>query len=97
MARSARYGTRNIISGLLHRGDPDVPWNWWSDAEQGGEALGAINSHVIDSFNWFLGTEISSVFANCRRTSNGAPYGDGFRDVTTDDEANMLLRFADSK
>ncbi|HKP70502.1 MAG TPA: Gfo/Idh/MocA family oxidoreductase, partial [Pyrinomonadaceae bacterium] len=41
-----------------HRGDPNVPWNWWSDKEQGGGALGAIGSHIIDSFNWFLDTSI---------------------------------------
>ena len=80
-----------------HRADPAVPWNWWSDAEAGGGALGAINSHVIDSFNWFLGTEISSVYCQLQthikqRLNNGE-----MRDVTTDDEANMLLRFTDSE
>ena len=78
------------------RGNPDVPWNWWSDVKQGGGALGAVGSHIIDSFNWFLGTEISSVFCQLqsqvkeRRDSNGE-----MRPVTTDDESNMLLRFAD--
>ncbi|HMO79297.1 MAG TPA: Gfo/Idh/MocA family oxidoreductase [Pyrinomonadaceae bacterium] len=80
-----------------HRADPAVPWNWWSDIEAGGGALGAINSHVIDSFNWFLGTEISSVYCQLQthikqRLNNGE-----MRDVTTDDEANMLLRFTDSE
>jgi len=80
-----------------HRGDADLKWNWWSDAEQGGGALGAINSHIIDSFHWFLGTEISSVFCQLhtavkeRRDVAGT-----LRPVTSDDEANMLLRFADS-
>lgn len=79
-----------------HRGDPEIPWNWWSDREAGGGALGAVGSHIIDSFNWFLGSAIKTV--NCqlqshikeRRDSSGEP-----RAVTTDDEANMLLRFAD--
>ena len=81
-----------------HRGDPDIPWNWWSDASVGGGALGAINSHIIDSFNWFLGTDIASVFCQLqthikqRRDASGE-----MRDVTSDDEANMLLRFADSE
>ena len=80
-----------------HRGKTDLPWNWWSDIGQGGGALGAINSHIIDSFNWFLGSEISSVFCQLqtivkeRRDSSGT-----MRSVTSDDEANMLLRFADS-
>ncbi len=81
-----------------HRGDASLPWNWWSDIEQGGGALGAINSHIIDSFNWFLGTEVSSVFCQLQTHVKIRPSKDGgFRDVTTDDEANMLLRFADSE
>lgn len=80
-----------------HRGDPNLPWNWWSDIEQGGGALGAINSHIIDSFHWFLGTDVSSVFCQLQTHVNSRPFNGGFRDVTTDDEANMLLRFADSE
>ncbi len=80
------------------RADPNVPWNWWSDASVGGGALGAIASHIIDSFNWFLGTEISSVSCQLqthikqRRTRSGE-----MRDVTSDDESNMLLRFRDGE
>jgi predicted dehydrogenase len=91
--RHAKYNFR-----APHRGDPGIAWNWWSDIEQGGGALGAVNSHIIDSFNWFLGTDISSVYCQLqthvkqRADSNGVT-----RDVTTDDEANMLLRFADSE
>lgn len=78
------------------RGDPKLPWNWWSDASQGGGALGAINSHIIDSFNWFLGTDISSVFCQLQTHIKQRVDRTGVsRAVTTDDEANMLLRFAD--
>jgi predicted dehydrogenase len=80
-----------------HRGDADSPWNWWSDKTAGGGALGAIGSHIIDSFNWFLETEISEVFCRLqthikrrRDSKTGA-----MRDVTADDEANLILRFAD--
>lgn len=80
-----------------HRGDQKTPWNWWSDKRAGGGALGAIGSHVIDSLNWFLETEIAEVFCQLqthikeRETANGET-----REVTTDDEANLILRFADS-
>jgi len=80
-----------------HRGDVNLPWNWWSDQKAGGGALGAINSHIIDSFNWLLGTQIETV--NCQLQSHVKERRDGsgqMRAVTTDDEANMLLRFADS-
>ncbi len=79
------------------RGNPNLPWNWWSDIEQGGGALGAINSHIIDSFHWFLGTEVSSVFCQLHSHVKRRPYDGGFRDVTTDDEANMILRFDDGE
>ena len=78
-----------------HRGDPGLPWNWWSDADAGGGALGAIASHVIDTLFWFLDTDISRVSCQLhthikeRMDAGGEP-----RAVTSDDESNMLLRFA---
>jgi predicted dehydrogenase len=90
--RHAKYNFR-----AFYRGDPERPWNWWSDAAQGGGALGAINSHIVDSLSWFLGTEISSVYCQLatrvkqRRDSSG-----NLSEVTSDDEANMIVRFANS-
>jgi predicted dehydrogenase len=79
-----------------HRGDPRSAWNWWSDKKAGGGALGAIGSHVIDSFNWFLGVEIAEVFCRLQTHIKERPTTGGeMRRVTTDDEANMILRFAD--
>jgi predicted dehydrogenase len=80
------------------RADTDRPWNWWSDVKQGGGALGAIGSHVIDSFRWLLGAEVIEVVGNLathireRKDESGT-----LRPVTTDDEANLLLRFADGE
>ena len=80
-----------------HRGDANAPWNWWSDKTAGGGALGAIGSHIIDSLNWFLETEISGVF--CQLQTHIKQRKDmetgAMREVTTDDEANLILRFAD--
>jgi predicted dehydrogenase len=79
------------------RADVDRPWDWWSDITQGGGALGALGSHAIDAFRWLLRTEISDVLCqlathvNKRKDKSGT-----MRDVTTDDETNMLLRFADN-
>ncbi|MBP7376409.1 MAG: Gfo/Idh/MocA family oxidoreductase [Pyrinomonadaceae bacterium] len=81
-----------------HRGDPNIAWNWWSDASVGGGALGAIASHIIDSFNWFLGTDVASVTCQLQTHIKQRPRSDGeMRAVTSDDESNMLLRFADSE
>ena len=80
------------------RADVNRPWNWWSDKTQGGGALGAIGSHVVDGFRWLLGAEVSEVCCNLathireRKDESGK-----VREVTTDDEANLLLRFAESE
>ena len=80
------------------RADPNRPWNWWSDEKQGGGALGAIGSHVVDGFRWFLGTEVSEVTANLATHIRERKDHEGrARPVTTDDETSMLLRFADNE
>lgn len=80
------------------RADPARPWNWWSDVKQGGGALGAIGSHVIDGFRWLLGAEVSEIMCNLATHVRQRKDHDGnLRDVTTDDEANLLLRFAETE
>lgn len=80
------------------RADVDHPWNWWSDIKQGGGTLGAIGSHVIDGFRWILGAEVSEVFGNLATHVRERKDHEGkLREVTTDDEANLLLRFADGE
>jgi predicted dehydrogenase len=80
------------------RADVSRAWNWWSDVKQGGGALGAIGSHLIDAFRWLLATEVSEVFCNLathvreRKDDAGT-----IREVTTDDEANLVLRFGDGE
>ena len=56
MVRHCNYRFRSDYRGVLDR-----PWDWWSDETMGGGTLGAIGSHVIDSFRFMLGTEIASV------------------------------------
>ncbi len=89
--RHAKYNFRNAS-----RGDAALPWNWWSDKDAGGGSLGAIGSHIIDSFLWFLGAEISSVFCQLQthiKERKDEKSGE-LREVTADDEANLILRFA---
>lgn len=79
------------------RANPERPWNWWSDVEQGGGVLGAIGSHAVDSLRWLLDTEISHVSAQLAThiPERTEPETGRARPVTSDDEANMLLRFRD--
>lgn len=80
------------------RADPNRPWNWWSDKKQGGGALGAIASHIVDGFRWLLSTEIDEVTCNLATHIRERKDHEGqMRAVTTDDEANLLLRFSDSE
>src|SRR5690349_3045084 len=76
------------------RADPNRPWNWWSDAKQGGGALGAIGSHIVDAFRWLLDTEVSEVLGQLStHVSKRKDHAGMIREVTTDDEASLLLRF----
>jgi predicted dehydrogenase len=107
----ARRAMREMILGgelgrvrhakALYRGDSRAraggAWSWWSDASAGGGALGAIGSHIVDALHWMLGARVSHVSAALSThvaerpdPDSGAP-----RRVTTDDEAAMLLNFAD--
>lgn len=91
--RHCEYVFRSDYRGVLDR-----EWDWWSDIEMGGGTLGAIGSHAIDSFRWALDTDVSDV--SCMLTTHVAERPDKAsgpnRRVTTDDEAKLMLRFADS-
>jgi predicted dehydrogenase len=80
------------------RTDPNRPWNWWSDEKQGGGALGAIGSHVIDSWRWLLGAEVREVIGNlATHIRERKDENEVLREVTTDDEVNLLVRFSDGE
>jgi predicted dehydrogenase len=87
----------NYVFRSDYRGIADRPWDWWSDEAMGGGALGAIGSHVIDSFRWMLSTEVTSTLGLLtthikQRTDKTTG---GLREVTTDDEAKLLFKFSD--
>ena len=88
----------SVIFRADSRADANRPWNWWSDEKQGGGALGAIGSHIVDGFRWLLAAEVDEVACRLathireRKDHEGAS-----RPVTTDDEANLLLTFRDTE
>ena len=91
-----RHVTLRFRSGA--RANADRPWQWWSDANQGGGTLGAIGSHAVDGFRWLLGAEVSEVFGSLATHIRERKEAEGqMRPVTTDDEATLLLRFVDSE
>jgi predicted dehydrogenase len=87
----------NYVFRSDYRGIADRPWDWWSDAAMGGGALGAIGSHVVDSFRWMLSTDVSHVLGMLTTHIKQRPdkANGGQRDVTTDDEAKLLFKFSD--
>lgn len=89
----------NYVFRSDYRGLADRAWDWWSDADMGGGTLGAIGSHVIDSFRWMLETEITGVLGMLSTHISPRPdkaIGEN-RTVTSDDEAQLLFRFADGQ
>ena len=69
------------------RGDRSRPWNWWSDAKEGGGVWGAVGSHFVDALR-YLGCEIESVQAtlvSIIKERSG-------KSVTSDDSAAVHLR-----
>src|SRR5829696_2491242 len=90
--RHCNYVFRSDYRGLADRG-----WDWWSDAAMGGGTLGAIGSHVMDSFRWMLSTEVTRTFGMLTTHIKERPDkgSEGMRAVTTDDEAKLLFHFAD--
>lgn len=81
------------------RARADSPWSWWSDASAGGGALGAIGSHIVDALHWVTGARVSHVYASLSThvAERPDPASGEPRRVTTDDEAGMLLNFADGE
>lgn len=81
------------------RAAADRAWNWWSDEGSGGGALGAIGSHAVDGFRWLLGAEVAEVCGSLVTHVAERPSKETgeMQRVTTDDEANLLLRFAQSE
>src|SRR5215213_8682363 len=81
--RHCNYVFRSDYRGIADRG-----WDWWSDAAMGGGTLGAIGSHVVDSFHWTLSTHVTKAFGMLTTHIKERPdkANGGMRAVTTDDE-----------
>jgi len=87
--------TVRIYDLRSNRLDPELPWTWWSDAEQGGGILGAVGSHLFDLARWTLG-RIDALTAQLKvgHFYRIDPQTQEERQVTADDHAHMMLRFA---
>src|SRR2546423_2553700 len=88
-----------VIFRADSRASADRDWDWWSDERAGGGVLGAIGSHAVDALRWLLDAEVTDVCAQLATHVNERKdeQTGALRRVTTDDEANLLVRFADSE
>lgn len=85
----------NYVFRSDYRSIADRAWDWWSDETMGGGALGAIGSHVIDSFRWMLSAEVTRVLGMLTTHIKQRPDKvGGMREVTTDDEAKLLFKLS---
>jgi len=81
------------------RMNPREPFNWWSDAAQGGGILGAIGSHALDGIRWLLephcgpieltGAVLGRTYPTRLDASGNA------REVTADDIAALVFRLGE--
>jgi len=74
------------------RADPTRPWDWWSDASQGGGVLGAQGSHQVDLLRYWLG-EVTAVTGGTETYIAERPADGARRRVSADDFAVCALRF----
>lgn len=92
--RHAKFTFRSDMRATTERG-----WDWWSDERAGGGVLGAIGSHAVDTLRWLLDAEVSEVYGSLSTHVAERPDAASgeMRRVTTDDEAQMLLRLTDGE
>ena len=77
------------------RADAKRVWNWYSQQEYGGGALGAIGSHAFDYVRWLFG-DIKSLCGQLSTAITERPDSTGvLRPVDVDDTCNILLELTD--
>ncbi|RMF25930.1 MAG: gfo/Idh/MocA family oxidoreductase [Cyanobacteria bacterium J083] len=82
---------------VTSRANPDRIWNWYSQKEKGGGALGAIGSHSFDYIHWLFGA-VSRLcgYLNCAIPVRPDPQAGGvLKPVDADDTCLIMLELAD--
>lgn len=75
------------------RANPERPWNWYAQADQGGGALGAFGSHSFDYLHWLFGpAQALSAHLSCAIAQRPDPLDNHrLKAVTADDTALISL------
>ncbi|HLP87414.1 MAG TPA: Gfo/Idh/MocA family oxidoreductase [Nostocaceae cyanobacterium] len=78
------------------RADVSRPWNWYSNQNQGGGALGSLGSHAFDYIYWLFGS-ISKLnaYLSTAIPERIDPQAGKLKTVTSDDTCMLSLELAD--
>ena len=82
---------------VTSRANPKRDWNWYSQAEAGGGALGAVASHAFDYISWLFGSVSRlSGYLNCAIPER-PDHNDGgiMKPVDADDTCLIIMELAD--
>jgi predicted dehydrogenase len=78
------------------RADTSRPWNWYSNKEQGGGALGSLGSHAFDYIYWlFGGVRKLNAYLSTAIPERINPATGKLQSVDTDDTCLLSLELAD--
>ena len=82
---------------VTSRADPQREWNWYSQKEAGGGALGAVASHAFDYISWLFGSVSRlSGYLNCAIPERRDRHDHGkMKPVDADDTCLIMLELAD--
>jgi predicted dehydrogenase len=81
---------------VTSRANKDRPWNWYSQKDMGGGALGSIASHSFDYINWLFGSVKSlCAYLNCAITQRPDPLSGELKLVDSDDTCLITLELSD--
>ncbi len=77
------------------RANPQRAWNWYSQKDKGGGALGSLGSHTFDYIHWLFG-EVHRINAHFTTAIPQRPDAQGeLKSVNTDDTCMLMLELAD--
>ena len=84
----------NLTWTVPGRADPSRAWNWYSQRDQGGGALGAFASHSFDYITWLFGP-IQRLCARLSTAISHRPDAAGvLQPVDADDTCSLILDLA---
>jgi predicted dehydrogenase len=72
------------------RADTSRPWNWYSQAAEGGGVLGALGTHAFDTLHWLVGPS-RRLQAQLSTTIHQRPLADGSGRLASVDAEDIAL------